>query len=134
MSQIDLRPVKHSFKEDEIEALHSRKNAYYTSSGKPDVYYYVQWKHGIFLDGWYNYKILNQDTPEVLERQWKKDKAEQCKQNPEIISNASFSKSSVTHTLCEWNCGHHEIEGVDIIRDHAIPQRDMAQVNIVILV
>ena len=68
MSQDDLRPVKYSFKKDEIEAIYSRKEIGHTLSGTPDVYYYVKGKHDIFLDNFYNYKILNQDTPEVLER------------------------------------------------------------------
>lgn len=42
-----------------------------------------------YLRCFYNYKIPNQDTPEVLERQWKKHKAEQRKQNSEVTSNAS---------------------------------------------
>ena len=129
MSQNDLNPVIYAFQEDNIKALLGKKGHHQKSTSQVTVFYYVQWEHGIFADGWYNHEILRQYTPEILQKTFSKDKEERKKQIPELRSNSSFSQFSTSHTLCEWDCGHHEIGGVTVTRAHAVPKREHDQVK-----
>ena len=124
-----LKPITVYFQTDEIEAIYRR-----VDNGK-GRYYYVTWRHGKFLNGFYDHNELQQRDPEVLEQKLKEGKAKLKVQSSKSPSKASFIEK-VSHPLCEWKCGDHGAEGTckRIIRDHAIPQREYDRVGTVHLV
>ena len=134
MSQNNLTRVLFGFKSDEIKALIAKRQVVEKQNSQKSTYYYVQWTHGTFKDGWYNQLCLSQPNPNVLQTKFSKDQRERYEEDPELRSNSSFSQSTEPHKLCEWDCGHHGSGDVEVTRDHAIPKRHHDQVKIVILV